>query len=142
SKKINTTHTHKQKVVVLIKLLELVVSDGQLSPQRNEIINTVSTVFNIVKDEYKLIETFVVSRNASDLSFKDILIADEGNGEGISVQKHAHVHMSGALVFMRISSVDMYFAKYLGEDSNLLNGFTMQPYRVYLFSHGSTIKTQ
>src|SRR5687767_7473891 len=45
-KKINKTLTQKQKVVVLIKLLELVVSDGQLSPQRNSIINTVSTVFN------------------------------------------------------------------------------------------------
>jgi len=36
----------------------------------------------------------------------------------------------------------MYFTKYLGEELNLLNGFTMQRNRVYLFSHGSTIKTQ
>jgi ABC transport system ATP-binding/permease protein len=36
----------------------------------------------------------------------------------------------------------MYFTKYLGEESNALNGFPMQPNRVYLFSHGSTIKTQ
>lgn len=141
-KKINKTLTQKQKVVVLIKLLELVVSDGQLSPQRNEIINTVSTVFNIIKDEYKLIETFVVSRNASDLNFKDILIADQGSDQHEGLQKRAHVHVEGTLVFMCLSSVDMYFAKYMGEDSNLLNGFTMQPYRVYLFSHGSTIKTQ
>ncbi len=43
---------------------------------------------------------------------------------------------------MRVSGVDMYFTKYLGEELNILNGFTMQPNRVYLFSHGSTIKTQ
>ena len=141
-KKINKTLTQKQKVVVLIKLIELVVSDGQLSPQRNEIINTVSTVFNIVRDEYKLIETFVVTRSVSDLNFKDILIADEGNGPSTELQKHTHVHMQGAIAFMQVSSVDMYFAKYLGDDSNLLNSFIMQPYRVYLFSHGSTIKTQ
>jgi ABC-type multidrug transport system ATPase subunit len=36
----------------------------------------------------------------------------------------------------------MYFTKYLGDESNLLNGFIMQPNKVYLFSHGSTIKTQ
>jgi hypothetical protein len=36
----------------------------------------------------------------------------------------------------------MYFTKYLGEESNALNGFPMQANRVYLFSHGSTIKTQ
>jgi ABC transport system ATP-binding/permease protein len=141
-KKINKTLTQKQKVVVLIKLLELVVSDGQLSPQRNEIINTVSTVFNIIKDEYKLIESFIVTRNAADLNFGDILVANQGSARLAEQQKHIHAHLQGDMVFMRVSSVDMYFAKYMGEDANLLNGFTMQPYRAYLFSHGSTIKTQ
>jgi ABC-type multidrug transport system ATPase subunit len=36
----------------------------------------------------------------------------------------------------------MYYTKYLGEELNMLNGFIMQPNRAYLFSHGSTIKTQ
>lgn len=51
-KKINKTLTQKQKVVVLIKILELVGSDKNFTPQRMEIIDTISTVFNIVKDEY------------------------------------------------------------------------------------------
>jgi len=141
-KKINSVLTQKQKVVVLIKLLELVVSDNQMSPQRMTIINTVSTVFNIVADEYKLIETFVASTNVFDMTFSDILIADSGAIAIAGGQKHAHTHIEGHLIFMRVSSVDMYFAKYLGDDANVLNGFVMQPNRVYLFSHGSTIKTQ
>src|SRR5690606_19533000 len=47
-RKINKTLTQKQKVVVLIKLLELVGTDKNFTSQRMEIINTVSTVFNIV----------------------------------------------------------------------------------------------
>ncbi len=43
---------------------------------------------------------------------------------------------------MRVRSVDMYYVKYAGDESTLMNGFIMQPNRVYLFSHGSTIKTQ
>src|SRR5690606_26236740 len=54
-KKINKTLTQKQKVVVLIKLLELVGTDKNFSSQRMEIINTVSTVFNIESSEYQLI---------------------------------------------------------------------------------------
>jgi ABC-type multidrug transport system ATPase subunit len=53
-----------------------------------------------------------------------------------------HGHIGGHLVFMRVRGVDMYFTKYIGEESNALNGFPMQPNRVYLFSTGSTIKTQ
>jgi uncharacterized tellurite resistance protein B-like protein len=56
-RKINKTLTQKQKVVVLIKLLELVGSDRNFSSQRMEIINTVSEVFNIESEEYKLIES-------------------------------------------------------------------------------------
>src|SRR6188768_1610323 len=84
-KKINKTLTQKQKVVVLTKLLELVGSDKNFSPQRREIINTVSTVFNIVQDEYTLIESFVITEDAKSLRFPDILLVSAGHGEEGSV---------------------------------------------------------
>ncbi len=142
-KKINKTLTQKQKVVVLIKLLELVSTDKNFSPQRMEIINTVSTVFNIIQEEYDLIESFIRSEDSSSLNFADILLlnSDHKAEEG-KLYKHVHGHIQGNLIFMRVQSVEMYFTKYLGEELNILNGFTMQPNRVYLFSHGSTIKTQ
>jgi ABC transport system ATP-binding/permease protein len=142
-KKINKTLTQKQKVVVLIKLLELVSTDKNFSPQRMEIINTVSTVFNIIQEEYDLIESFIRSEDSSALNFADILLLNsEHKAEEGKLYKHVHGHIQGNLIFMRVQSVEMYFTKYLGEELNILNGFTMQPNRVYLFSHGSTIKTQ
>lgn len=140
-KKINKTLAQKQKVIVLNKILELVGSDKHFTPQRMEIVNTVSTVFNIVQDEYKLIESFVISEDPVNLNFKDILVASEGTQKIAPLQKHIHTHVHGHLVFLRVSSVSMYFVKYLGADANVLNGFTMKPGRIYLFSQGSTIKT-
>src|SRR5690349_2065130 len=120
-KKINKTLTQKQKVVVLIKLLELVGTDKNFSPQRREIINTVSEVFNIAEDEYSLIERFVISEDATSLNFPDILLVSVAHGpEEGKLYKHVHGHIGGYLVFMRVQDVDMYFAKYLGEDLNLL----------------------
>lgn len=142
-KKINKTLTQKQKVVVLIKLLELVSADKNFTPQRMEIINTVSTVFNIVQDEYQLIETFVISEDARTIDFPDTLILNDKDATDPDRRsKHVHGHIHGNLVFMRVRSVEMFFTKYLGDELTVLNGFTMQPNRVYLFSHGSTIKTQ
>jgi ABC-type multidrug transport system ATPase subunit len=140
-KKINKTLAQKQKVIVLNKLLELVGSDKHFTPQRMEIVNTVSTVFNIVQDEYKLIESFVISDDPAKLNFKDILVADEGTQKIAPLQKHIHTHVHGHLIFLRVSSVGMYFVKYQGADANVLNGFTMKAGRIYLFSQGSTIKT-
>src|SRR6187551_729584 len=100
-KKINKTLTQKQKVVVLIKLLELVSTDKNFTPQRMEIINTVSTVFNIVQYEYELIERFVISEDAQSLNYPDILLLDSRHGAGESMQfKHVHGHIEGTLIFM------------------------------------------
>ncbi|HYG02914.1 MAG TPA: ATP-binding cassette domain-containing protein [Chryseosolibacter sp.] len=142
-KKINKTLTQKQKVVVLIKLLELVASDSNFTPQRREIINTVSTVFNIVQEEYNLIEKFVGSQDPNNFRFPDVLIVNSDETDPANKSfKHVHGHIEGNLAFMRVRSVEMYFTKYLGVELNVLNGFTMEPNHVYLFSHGSTIKTQ
>ncbi|MDH5365518.1 MAG: ATP-binding cassette domain-containing protein [Cyclobacteriaceae bacterium] len=160
-KKINKTLTQKQKVVVLVKILELVGSDKNFTPQRMEIIDTISSVFNIVKDEYKLIESFVLQENTENLQFNDILLVNkeivDDNKESKSKEeiktdeagfpiekgkaKHFQAELDGNLIFMSLKTVDMYFVKYLGSNEIVMNGFIMLTNRVYLFSQGSTIKT-
>jgi ABC-type multidrug transport system ATPase subunit len=139
-RKINKTLAQKQKVIVLIKLLEMVGSEKNFSAQAMAIISTVSTVFNIQDEEYKLIESFVMAVLAAAIDFADVLAVNaEATASGR--QKHGRAHLEGNLLFMRVRSVELYFAKYLGAESNVLNGFIMHPGRVYLFSPGSTIKT-
>lgn len=141
-KKINQTLTQKQKVVVLVKLLELVGTSINLSPQRRDIINTVSSVFNLDQAEFSAIEKFVIGHDAVSLDLREVLVVNSNNPSESSACRHFHAHISGCLSFLRISSVDMYFCKYTGRESNILNGFIMEPARVYLFTHGSVIKSQ
>ncbi len=141
-KKINKTLSQKQKVVVLIKILELVGSDGNFSSQRMEIIDTISSSFNIEKDEYKLIEGFVVQQTAQQIDDEGILFVSSLAQPPQGKEKHLHADINGEIIFMNVKSVDMYFVKYVGNDEVVLNGFIMKLRNVYLFSHGSTIKTQ
>jgi ABC transport system ATP-binding/permease protein len=92
-KKINKTLTQKQKVVVLIKLLELIGSDKNFTPQRIEIINTVSTVFNIDQKEYDLIEKFITAEKIDELNFADILVLNSSQEKSAELQKHLHAHI-------------------------------------------------
>ncbi len=140
-RKINKTLTQKQKVVVLIKLLELVGSDRNFSSQRMEIINTVSEVFNIVNEEYKLIESFILYTGEDRLDKEDLLIARKRTDEGLQFAKQLEVSISGELIFLKVRSVDMYFIRYLGKEEILLNGFAIKRGLTSHFSHGSTIKT-
>src|SRR5688500_18968457 len=96
-KKINQTLTQKQKVVVLIKLLELVGSGNNFSPQRKDIINTVSSVFNLDQREYSAIENFVISQDASNLDLKEILLVNSDASSQAKFLRHVHSHINGTL---------------------------------------------
>ncbi len=140
-RKINKTLTQKQKIVVLIKLLELVSSDRNFSSQRMEIINTVSEVFNITTEESKLVEVFILHSTEEVLDKEDLLYARRKTENKVVKSHEIDANISGELIFLRVKSVDMYFVRYLGHEEILLNGFIIKPELTYQFSHGSTIKT-
>ena len=139
-RKINKTLTQKQKVVVLLKLLELVGSDRNFTHQRMEIINTVSEVFNIGSDEYKLIEGFILHTAEETLDFEDLLVVRKHKSDKLAKTKQLQIDINGELIFLSVKSVDMYFVRYLGTDEISLNSFAVKPRLTYQFSHGSTIK--
>ena len=137
-KKINKTLTQKQKIFVLVKILELVASDGNFTKQRVDIIDTVSHTFNLTRDEFKLIEGFVLENEETYQQSEDILtVSRVNNGEN----KYLPADVDGKVIFLKVSSVELYFVKYLGADDIVLNGFIMKSHQSYLFSNGSTIKT-
>src|SRR5690606_44552 len=127
--------------VVLVKILELVASDGNFTEQRLSIIDTVSRVFNIVEDEFKLIESFVLNKYEVVQQFSDILTVSRQEEAANAEYKHVHADIDGEILFLKVQSVDLYFVKYLGHEEIVLNGFIMKSHQSYLFSNGSTIKT-
>ena len=137
-KKVNKTLTQKQKIFVLVKILELVASDGNFTKQRVGIIDTVSHTFNLARDEFKLIEGFVLEDEEKYQQSDDILtVSQDNNGEN----RYLQADVGGKIIFLKVNSVELYFVKYLGNDDIVLNGFIMKTHQSYLFSNGSTIKT-
>jgi ABC-type multidrug transport system ATPase subunit len=142
-KKINKTLTQKQKVIVMIRLLELVRSDGNFSSQRMSIIDTVSEVFNIGQAEYHLIESFVLKVRSGEMTASPNFLVVDGLAQKARSGEKRHLcleNLNDEVLFMHVSSVDMYFVKYNGHEDLLLNGLIINPHQVYLFSNGSTIK--
>ena len=76
-KKINKQLNREQKVVVLVRLYELVNADGKFTDQRMAIINTVAEVFNLDRKEVEAIEAFNIYTDASKVDFSEILIVND-----------------------------------------------------------------
>ncbi len=138
-KKINKTLTQRQKIVVLVRLFELVNSEGRFSEQRMAIINTVAEVFNLSKEEFKEIEDFVLSNTPDKLDLPEVLTV---HSSAIKTQGKQIISegLSGVIAILQIKSAELYFLKYTGFDDIFLNGLPINNKRIYLFANGSTIR--
>jgi ABC transport system ATP-binding/permease protein len=141
-KKINRTLNQKQKVVVLMRLYELVNADRQFTAQRMNIINTVAEVFKISPDEFAATEQFVKNDNPEDLKNPAILVLNPGDEECELCKKMQTGYQDTKIFILRIASVDLYFIRYISDDPLYLNGLPIRSGNVYTFAKGGSVKSK
>lgn len=141
-KKINRTLNQEQKVVVLMRLYELINADRQFTPQRMNIINTVAEVFKITPGEVASTEQFVKNDSAEKLRNPVILILRPGDEECTVCKKMTAGYPDTTIIILRIKSVDLYFLKYYSNDQLYLNGLPINAGQVYTFAKGGSVKSQ
>ena len=142
--KISKTLEQKQKIFLLIKILQLIAVDSNFfTPQKKKIIEAISAVFNISERELDVIKAFVFHRPDSPVDFEEILLVNNNEPDNQSGKpRHIQADINGEVIFLKLSSVEMYFVKYYGEDEITMNGLIMVPGQVYVFGNGSTIKSR
>lgn len=141
-KEFNKTLNQPQKVIVLVKLLELLAADNAFTKLRVEIVDVVADVFNIHKDEYIRMKAFVMSESSDELNHEDYLTFDEEAPAEGSLTKHIDSsYLDGEIIFIRVKSVNLYFTKYTGKDEISLNSRTVPAGTIQQFAAGSVFRT-
>lgn len=139
---INAELTQKQKVVVLIRLIEFIYSNKEISQQELEFVTTVAETFNIVEDEFKQTMEFVHC-SASVLADSPHLLVIN-NKESITSGSTRHIqslHLEGTIRVLQIPSVGMYVLRYLGSEGLYLNGQVLDTDKLYILTEGSSIRS-
>ena len=139
-KKINKTLNQNQKVIVLLRLYELVNADKKFTEQRMAIITTVADVFNIPKNEKNDIGFFVTGNCPRKLIDKNILIINDNGKAQDNFRYLATEKLDGEIIILSVQSVGLYFIKYTGNEDIYLNGLAVSNQRIYLFASGSAIR--
>ncbi|HVA99063.1 MAG TPA: ATP-binding cassette domain-containing protein [Bacteroidia bacterium] len=139
---INAELTQKQKIVVLIRLLEFVNSNQEISPQELEFVFTVSETFNIEEEEFNRCMSFVKMGSETVPDSDKILIIDNVKNPRLNKTKHIYSEtLSGQLRVLNIPSVTMYAIRYFGSSDLSLNGQLMTGDRIYILTQGSSIRS-
>lgn len=138
---INSELAQKQKFIVLLRLLEYIFSDANVTEQELEFVKTVAETFNITDKEYSLLYHFVSDQEyaISDYNENELLICPEGNNE-YKFQIEAK-GLDKPVKVIHIESSNIFFMKYFGSDELTLNGQVVTPFRSYVLNNGSSIRS-
>ncbi|WP_282036068.1 ATP-binding cassette domain-containing protein [Saccharicrinis aurantiacus] len=139
-KKINKQLNKEQKVVVLVRLYELINTDRKFTDQRMAIINTVADVFKFTALEKEQIEAFVINDDLDKLDFEDLLVINSTDKVGVNREHIQSGKLNGNVLILRVKSSNLYFLRYTGDQDIFLNGLLLNSRRIYLFPKGSFIK--
>ena len=140
---INAELEQRQKVFVLIRMVEYINIGKRPSEQEIEFVETVADVFNIPAEELKDITAFVncTKENIPD-SPKVLIINSAESLSDVKSNKHIqHETLGCCLGIYHVESVNMYVLQYFGTDELLLNGQIIDPKRIYILTQGSSLRS-
>lgn len=137
---INLELTQRQKIIVLIRLIEFIDSTNRTDQRDVDFISTVSEMFKISLQEFNLLLSYLSNSDKSALDNSNILFIDSNKS---NFKQSPHIEIEGIdkeIKFLRLKSINTIFFKYLGVDELYMNGQIVAN-RTHVFNQGSRIKT-
>lgn len=138
----NTELTQKQKLVIILELMGVILADGHISPREQELVQLIASSFNISAEETDLIKAFVLGKNQEDFRATDFLIIDDNEHEQ-QPYRHLYRHgLKGFIAILRLKNADTFFIKKHGPSTLYLNGVPLRSGIRAVLAAGSTIRPE
>jgi ABC-type multidrug transport system ATPase subunit len=138
---INEELHQKQKIYVLVQLLDFISLGEEISENELDFLQTVASAFYIPEPEYKNIRCFIMNSLDEVREKGRILVIDNKRKPGqIEIKHLINENLKGTIQFLNIASTNSFILRYSGGEDLYLNGQVIFPGRTYLFDHGSSIR--
>lgn len=139
SYQVNKELKQEQKLVVMLRLMQLIIADGKVSEREKEMLYLIGNSMNFATKVVDHLKSYVTTNEPDKFAAKSVLVISEDT-TAIKAHHIAVPRLSGFLAFFNVPGIDIYFVKYLGEDGLSLNGQGLRPDTVKVFSNGSAIR--
>ncbi len=140
---INEELDQKEKIIVMIRLLEFISEDNNITVDELEFVNTVADVFNIKREEYQEIKQFILHKEETNINNPErLLYINDGSKKINNAKQLTCQNLNGDIVILFIESNNTFIFKYTGKNTLFLNSQDIKPNRVYVLNPGALIKGQ
>jgi ABC-type multidrug transport system ATPase subunit len=139
---INEELAQKQKIIVLIRLIEFIYANNHPSEQELEFINTVSETFNIPPEEFNHCLEFTKKSIDEKFDSPCVLVINSKKENELKESKHIYSEgINGELRILKIETVNLFFVRYYGDSELYMNGILINKTRSHILSQGSSIRS-
>nr|WP_320120220.1 ATP-binding cassette domain-containing protein [uncultured Marinifilum sp.] len=137
---INEELIYRQKLIVLIQLLEFLNSEDEISEQEFAFIETVSDTFNLQKDSYQTLKNFVLS-DFNEINLSDGLLTVK-NSEIIPAAGNNYYApgLIGQIKILRLPRVNMFVMRFNEIEELFMNGQPLNTDKIHVLNQGSSIR--
>lgn len=139
--KINSELQQKQKVYVLIQLMDYISLGAEVTENELDFLQTVGNAFYIPEMEFHDIKSFIMNHSRNIIEKLKLLIVDNDRQFESADIKHIYCEqLRGRIQFLYLAGTNTYILRYNGNDDIYLNGQNISPDQTYIFNRGSTIR--
>ncbi|MBL7844390.1 MAG: ATP-binding cassette domain-containing protein [Cyclobacteriaceae bacterium] len=139
SKQVNQALTMQQKLVLIIKIIELIYADGEISERQENLVYYIGQALKVPRQDINELKGFVAGQDIDELASKNILVIDEGYDDvPYPGPRIVEKNLTGLIAILKLS--DSYFIKYLGISVVYLNSILLKSRKIDVFPTGSTIR--
>jgi ABC-type multidrug transport system ATPase subunit len=138
---INEELEHKQKIIVLVYLLDFIYSGERLTREEVSLVRTAASFLKISDDEFNDAKHFTFEE-VGDIVNRDWLLFIRPKDATVSDIKQLGIDkLEGQILVLHIPSADVYVFRYYGNMKLVLNGHRIHSGRSYIWSVGSVIRS-
>jgi ABC-type multidrug transport system ATPase subunit len=131
----------KQKIYVLVKLIDYISLGAEITYSELDFLRTVSDSFNIPVNEFKNILGFIIANEKSEIDISRILVIDSKQTIENASERHiTNENLKGTITFLDVQDTNTCLMRYIGGENLYLNGQTIHEDETYVFDHGSSLR--
>ncbi|MEI9919763.1 MAG: ATP-binding cassette domain-containing protein [Bacteroidota bacterium] len=137
---INLEVAQKQKNVIMIELMSIVMADGTITPHEDKISRAIANALNVSQADQELIKYYVLGQRKGEFESDAILTVDSDAGY---TGKGKHIYredLDGLIAILYLASTESFFFKYIGHTDVYLNSVPQKPGNINALAIGSLIR--
>jgi ABC transport system ATP-binding/permease protein len=140
-RKVNADLTQKQKIVIVLEIINIIQADGTISDRERALVNVIGCEFKIDQKELNAITKFVLGQTSTLLDDLQILIIDSSPEKTFEQSHHiCRDHLNGFVGILYVEQAEFYFIKYIGKSDVYLNGVPVKSGRIGVLAVGSMLR--